>query len=152
MVVKTKPWKSSVTCVLLSHLTPATNQNFTDKVTMIMHLFHSTKFTCHANLQYRSFTSRFRRNFLNDSNCQDMRCTVHQDSLCWFLQNNALSCSMSRVLFFLNPTCTYVHKISSSTSLPDLPFTADTHQTAAALFWTLGFEVKFAVSPLDDWT
>ena len=35
IVVQTKPWKSSVTCVLLSHLTPATNQNFTDKVTMI---------------------------------------------------------------------------------------------------------------------
>ena len=63
MVVQTKPWKSSVTCVLLSHLTPATNQNFTDKVTMIMRLFHSTKFTCHANLQYRSFTSNFRRKF-----------------------------------------------------------------------------------------
>ena len=26
-------------------------------------LFHSTKFTCHANLQYRSFTSNFRRKF-----------------------------------------------------------------------------------------
>ena len=33
-----------------------------------------------------------------DASCQDMCCTVHQDSLCWFLQNNALSCSMSRVL------------------------------------------------------
>ena len=30
---------------------------------MITRLFHSTKFTCHANLQYRSFTSKFRRKF-----------------------------------------------------------------------------------------
>ena len=28
MVVQTKPWKSSVTCVLLSHLTPATKQKY----------------------------------------------------------------------------------------------------------------------------
>ena len=38
-------------------------KNITDKVTMITRLFHSTKFTCHANLQYRSFTSKFRRKF-----------------------------------------------------------------------------------------
>ena len=39
------------------------NKNITDKVTMITRLFHSTKFTCHANLQYCSFTSKFRRKF-----------------------------------------------------------------------------------------
>ena len=38
-----------------------------------------------------------------------------------------------------NTMCTHVHKTSSFTSLPDLPFITDTHQTAAALFWTLGF-------------
>ena len=94
---------------------------------------HKIHMPCQSSVSFLHLKFQ-KKIFPIDANCQDMRCTVHQDALCWFLRNNTLSCSMSRVIFFLNPTCTHVHKTSSSTSLPDLPFITDTHQTAPALF------------------
>jgi len=75
---------------------------------------HKIHMPCQSSVSFLHLKFQ-KKIFPIDANCQDMRCTVHQDALCWFLRNNALSCSMSRVLF------SWTQRAHMSTKHPPLP-------------------------------